>query len=136
MLNSKSFLETLNQHNPAAIEEAFFSMLLKAIGEHEVILLDDDHSLRTAFCENHMYQRNGLLDGLLTELCDYADALNKKIILCIASDIPDVIVQRTYYARLKQYGEEDYQCLCRAFLHNSPLHADRLNYPDIFRVVG
>jgi transitional endoplasmic reticulum ATPase len=133
-LNTKSFLDTLSRHHPQAVEEAFLEMMLRALRRNHHVFLDDYQHLRTAFCDSPMSPRKALLDATLTQVCDYADQHDKRLILGITSDTPEPISHRTFCARFKKFKQADYEFLCRAFLQDTPQIAARLNYEEIYRI--
>jgi transitional endoplasmic reticulum ATPase len=126
----RQFLEALMAREPAAIEEAFLEMLDSALARHDMIFVDDLHLVANVVdaCD---YPRTYLLDAALTAILGEAAAQGKKIVFASATDAPWPVRRRAYKWEIGTFTEEDYGCLCRAYL--DPVSADRLDYARIYR---
>src|SRR6266852_2941470 len=68
-LGAPEWTERLGRQHPLALEEAFEQMVLEALRDHDVVIVDDLHLVTCVVggC-NWAYPRKGLLDAALTTL--------------------------------------------------------------------
>src|SRR5438067_1189176 len=59
LLTIKDIVDATRQHHPLAVEEAFEQLLLAALQEHDIVLLDDLHLFYGVFGSCHCYPRQG-----------------------------------------------------------------------------
>ncbi len=111
LLGVRQFLEVLNAHSPAAIEEAFLGMLDQAVATHDLILIDDFH-LVTDIAGSCDYQRSHLLDAALTAVLGEASDQGKKIVFATAKDAPWPVRRRAMACQIGAFTVEDDRCLC------------------------
>src|SRR2546428_12853112 len=79
LVGMREFMKTLGAQPPAAIEEAFLQMIQQALGNHEIISVDD-LNLITQIATGCDYPRGFVLDAALTAIMGEAMALNKKLV--------------------------------------------------------
>ena len=130
LLGVRQFMDALIARGPAAIEEAFLDMLDQALQKHDVILVDDLH-LITNVVESCDYNRTYLLDATITAVLGEAAAQRKKLVFATAENAPWPIRRRAYTWEIREFGGEDYRCLCRPYLRAEA--AERLDYGKIHR---
>jgi predicted AAA+ superfamily ATPase len=114
-LSIRQFLDELAGRTPEAIEEAFLSMLDKALAGADLVIVDDLH-LVNAIVEGCYYGRTNLLNAALTAVLDEAIARNKKLIFGADCSAPDSVDRRAYGIGIAEFEPEDYACVCHAWL--------------------
>jgi len=129
-LGVRQFLEALMAREPGALEEAFLDMLDTALAGRDMVFVDDLH-LVTNIVEGCDYPRTYLLDAALTAVLGEAAAQGKKIVFATAADAPWPVRRRAFRWEIGDFTEEDYRCLCEAYL--DPQAAGQLDYARIHR---
>lgn len=129
-LNMKDYMDVSGAGHPLALEEALYDMVLKALKAHPVVILDDVHLLDLASFGCHAYPRVGYLNAVMMGLCVYALEMNRKLILCSAHNISNVVRQRGYSFGIERFKVEDYAALTKVWLDGK---AAKLDFRKIFR---
>jgi predicted AAA+ superfamily ATPase len=114
-LSIREFLDQLTAREPAAIEEAFLTMIDWAMLDADLVILDDLH-LVTAVVDSCEYTRTNLLDAVLTALLSAATARGKKLVFGTAGEEPASVNRRAYKFEIAEFTPEDYACICQAWL--------------------
>jgi transitional endoplasmic reticulum ATPase len=114
-LSIRQFLDQLTAREPAAIEEAFLTMLDWAMLDADLVIVDDLH-LVTAVVDSCDYMRSNLLDAALTAVMADITARNKKVIFGTAGDESASLSRRAYKFEIAEFSPEDYACICQAWL--------------------
>ena len=130
-IGAREFMGGLAKHQTAAIEEAFLSLMDRALDNHDFVVLDDLHLLKAVVnaCD---YPRTYLLDVALTAILDRATARNKRVLFAMDhGDAPQPVESRAFIVELDTFAAADYESICRAYL--SAAVARRLNYTEIHR---
>ncbi len=125
------FLQALVVRQPAAMEEAFHDVIESCLANHDLVIVDDFHLMRNIF-ERYDYQRQPLLDVILTAVLDKAEATNKRIILGVEHDgaVPSVD-SRAVVWQVGDFTASDYEVICRHRLPSAV--SERLDYSRIHR---
>jgi transitional endoplasmic reticulum ATPase len=127
----RQFMEALKARQPAAIEEAFFDLIEGALANHDLVIVDDLH-LVTDVVDSCEYPRSCLLNMALTAILGEAAGRKKKLLFGVNNDdAPSPIRRRAYSWSIEDFGPEDYEGICRAYLEADA--ADRLDYAKIHR---
>jgi ATP-dependent 26S proteasome regulatory subunit len=129
-LNMKDFTAALRQGNPAALEETFEQIVLEALETQDVVIVDDLRLLSNV-AGHHFYPRFGLLDAPLTTLTSYAADAGKKLVFATVGEPSRPIKERCHFARIREFGADDYEFLCRSYLGAN--RAGQLDYRRIHR---
>jgi SpoVK/Ycf46/Vps4 family AAA+-type ATPase len=114
-LSIRQFLEQLTAREPAAIEEAFLTMLDWAMADADLVIIDDLH-LVTAVVDSCDYTRTNLLDAVLTAALSDASARHKKLLFGSAGEEPSSVTRRAYRFEIGEFTPDDYACVCQAWL--------------------
>jgi DNA replication protein DnaC len=131
-LNMKDFTEAIRSQHPTALEETFERLVLEALAQHEVVIVDDLHLLTcVAGGCNHFYPRNGLLNAPLSTIATLAAETGRKVIFGTDGAAPGPVHERCHYGPIEAFKAEDYQFLCRGYLGEE--RAGALDYHNIFR---
>jgi ATP-dependent 26S proteasome regulatory subunit len=125
----REFLVKLAVHEPAAIEEAFLSMIDDHIERHDLLLVDDLHLVRN-IVEGCDYPRKNLFDAVLTAVLESAAASGTKLLLA-CDDVPYVLSRRAHSWFIEDFLAEDFKAICSAYL--TPAVCGRLDFGEIYR---
>jgi transitional endoplasmic reticulum ATPase len=131
LVGAGEFMSVLAGHQPAAIEEAFVSLMDGTLGSHDFAILDDLHLINAVVnaCD---YPRACMLEVALTAILERAVARNKQILFAIDDgDAPRPIESRAFVVEIESFTPADYESICRAYL--SAAAAGRLDYAEIYR---
>jgi ATP-dependent 26S proteasome regulatory subunit len=117
MITMKEFMESLAASDPTAIEETFQKLIVDALAQHDVVLVDDLHLLMNVVSGGcHFYPRGGLLELPLNTLAGLAESTGKKLIFAHDNATPSAIRPRCFYAGVEDFTAEDYEFFCQTFL--------------------
>ena len=131
LVGAREFMSVLAAHQPAAVEEAFVSLMEGAMDRTDIVLVDDFH-LINAVVNSCEYPRTFLLDLALTATLDRARARRKQVVLAIdKGEAPSPMLCRSICVEVGSFKAADYECICRAYL--PPRAADNLDYAEIHR---
>lgn len=125
----KDFIDSLRQGHPFAIEEVFEQLMLKALSEHDVVVVDDMHLL-CATLQGQFYPRSGLLNIPLQIVSTYAAQSGKKLIFAGQPCALSSLYQRSCWISTARLTVEDYQFLGKQYLGDA---AQNLDYAKIYR---
>lgn len=114
-LSIRKFLDELTGRTPEAIEEAFLSMLDKALTDDDLVIVDDLHLVK-AVVEGCYYSRTNLLDAALTAILTEAVANNKRLIFGSDGALPEPVDRRAFSMEIAEFGPDDYAYICQAWL--------------------
>ena len=134
LLTMKDFMDAIRDQNPLAMEETFEQVLMDALLDHGLVILDDLHLLQNVICGCGgftTYPRSQFLNVPLTLLTTYAATAGKKLVFACQGAAPDPVSQRCYYFGVDKFEADDYECLCRSLLE--PALAGNLDFAKIHR---
>lgn len=131
ILSTRSFLRTMGDRDPMALEEAYGEMLTAALARHETVLVDDLHLLSDVVTCNHFYPRKDYLSAPLTAVAAEAERRERTLIFGCRGGAPAPIAARCYYHGIKQLDAADYSHIARAYLPAKA--ADTLDFAKIHR---
>lgn len=133
LLQMRDFIEQLQQKQPLALEETFEQMVMAALTQHSVVLIDDLHLFNQIVLCGHAYPRSGLLNLALLRCSNYAEEANKTLIFSYCSDYGNCspLSQRAYQVKMEPFEMADYAFFCHHYLDRAI--AATLNYDRIFR---
>jgi len=115
LLGVRQFLNELTVRTPEAIEEAFLSMLDRALSAADLVIVDDLHLL-TAIVDSCNYWRANLLEAALTAVMTEAVAQNKKLIFGTDETEPAAVSRRACIVGIAEFSPADYASICQAWL--------------------
>ncbi|MFN3651996.1 MAG: AAA family ATPase [Armatimonadota bacterium] len=129
LLDMKEYVEELRGSHPLAMEEAFERLLMAALREHEVVLVDDLDLLVNVVGGCGNYPRAGFLDAAAKVVAIFAAEAGKKLVLAGAA--PGPMSSRAYSAYVYRFASEDYAFICRHLLGEEV--ASRLDFQKVHR---
>ena len=103
-LGAQQFMNERQAQGPAAIEEAFFSMIEDAIESHDLVLVDG-LSLVTNAARGGGHGRVHLLDAALTAILAEARVLGRKLVFAVEEDIPWPILRRAHIVQVADLAD-------------------------------
>jgi ATP-dependent 26S proteasome regulatory subunit len=130
-LTLKELVNAMRGQHPLAFEETFTQMVMEALVAHDVVIVDDlGHVNQMLMCAT-FYPRTGFFYAALASLTTYAAESGKKLLFATEGGAPDPVSHRCYTAQIDEFGVEDYEFLCRAYL--GPTVGRRIDYAKIHR---
>ena len=131
LIGASDFMGVLAGHQAAAIEEAFVSLMDRALDRHDFVILDDHH-LIAAVVKDCCYTRRKMMDIALTAILDRAIARNKQVLFAMDdNNAPRPVESRAFIVEIETFTPADYESICRAYLGAAA--ARRLDYAEIHR---
>jgi ATP-dependent 26S proteasome regulatory subunit len=115
LIGMRGFMSAVIAGKPEALEEAFLSLALRALEDHNLLLFDDLQLLVEVF-EGMDYPRPNLFDAALTALFQEAQASGTKLVFGVESGSPAPIRARARRFDLEEFTPADYEAICRAHL--------------------
>jgi transitional endoplasmic reticulum ATPase len=116
LLTIKDVVDTTRQQHPLAMEEAFERLVMTALQEHDVVLLDDLHLIDSVLGCCHFYPRQGWIRAPLTALTSYVAAAGKKLVFGFDGSVPGPVGQRSYSFTIREFKPADYEFFAHAYL--------------------
>jgi AAA+ superfamily predicted ATPase len=129
-LNNKELMETASGKHPLQVEDAVYSVVLKALKESEIVFVDDFDLVNQLFCCNHFNPRQHFIEVPMMLLCEYAEAAGKKLVFA-ARDLPTAAARRSYLVELPRFQVVDYCLIAEAWL--GPDAVATIDFAKVFR---
>lgn len=131
LLQMYDFIDQTRQYHPLAIEEAFETMVMTALQQHPVVIVDDLQVLMQVCHQSNV--RPGLLALPIRKLCAYATQHQKTFLVATSFDCFRLRndYHQTGLVPLKEFQVKDYKFLCQQYLQQDL--AMRLDYDKIYR---
>ncbi|HEY6308246.1 MAG TPA: ATP-binding protein [Candidatus Angelobacter sp.] len=129
-LNNREMMETAAGKHPLQLEDAFYSVVLKALKGNDVVIVDDFDLVHQLFCCNHFYQRSHFIDVPMLLLCEYAEAAGKKLVFA-ARSLPSSAERRSYLVELPRFQVADYCAIAESFLKPDTLK--NVDFAKVYR---
>lgn len=131
LLQMYDFIDQARQYHPLALEEAFETMVMNALQQHAVVIVDDLQILMRV-CYG-TYPRDGLLALPLRKLCAYATKTQKTFMVAAEHDCLQLsyLYHHTGVVPIREFQANDYGFLCHHYLDSAI--ASRLDYEKIYR---
>jgi transitional endoplasmic reticulum ATPase len=104
-----SYLERLTDAEPLALEETLHQMLVGALRENEVVLVDDLHLLNSVVCCNSFYPKKDFLNAPLEVAAAFARDKNRKLVFTMPSGMPQPIAGRAHFQGYKRLAPVDFR---------------------------
>jgi ATP-dependent 26S proteasome regulatory subunit len=129
-IGAREFMTALAGHQASAFEEAFVSLMERALDSHDFVILDDLH-LIDAVANACDYPRTWLLDIALTAILDRVIARHQRVLFGMHyHDVPRPVESRALFVEIESFTAADYEFICRAYLGAA---ARGLEYAEIHR---
>jgi transitional endoplasmic reticulum ATPase len=129
-LGMRHFAEASVRKHPLALEETLYELVMTAMKNHPVVILDDLHLLDLYSSGCHFYPRSGLLNSMMMAVCAYALEADRKLILSTTNHLPEAAAQRSFSIGIDRFKVEDYAALAKQWLGAK---TDKLDFHKIFR---
>lgn len=131
LIEMYNFIDYTRQHHPLALEEAFEQMVMRALHQHDIVIIDDLQALLGA-CSG-AYPRSGLIILPLRKLCAYATKAQKTLIVSSEVDCTRFayVYPPTMSLAIQEFQAMDYGFFCHRFL--DAVSASQLDYDKIYR---
>jgi len=131
LLQMYELFDQMHYHHPLALEECFEQMVMTALYQHNVVIIDDLQVLLDV-CYGHV-PRNGLIALALRKVCTYAVNAQKTLIVVTSSEYLRLqqIYPPTQAIAIEEFQAIDYEFLCCSYLNEAI--AARLDYAKIYR---
>lgn len=130
-LTMRDFVEASAKSHPLALEETFHQLILNALQEHEVVLVDDAHMLDLQSIGCRLYLRSGYINPVMMAVCTYVLSANKKLVLSATGPLPEAAEQRCYSFVIDRFAASDYATLVANWCGADA--ASRLDFSKIHR---
>jgi AAA+ superfamily predicted ATPase len=109
VLDMASYLERLTDAEPLALEETLHQMLVGALREHEVVLVDDLHLLNSVVCCNYTYPKKDFLNAPLEVAAALARDKGRKLVFTMPGGMPQPIAGRAHFQGYKRLAPADFR---------------------------
>lgn len=125
-------VHAMQGEHPMSLEDTFGRVVLSALKECELVLLDDLYLLECVVggC-SHFYPRSGYLNSVLTMLCTYVVEAGKQLVVASSHPMPDPLQNRHYPWYIARFTPDDYRALAASMLGKKVLSG--LNFEKIHR---
>ena len=129
-LGMRDFAAAASLKHPMALEETLYNLVLDALENHPVVILDDLHLLDLSAGGCAFYPRSGYLNSVIMGLCTYTLESNRKLIFSTTGHLVEAAEQRSYSFGIDRFKVEDYAALVHIWLGKK---ADQVDFAKIFR---
>ena len=109
LLDMAAYLERLGEAEPLALEETLHQMLVGALRENEVVLVDDLHLLNSVVCCNMFYPKKDFLNAPLEVAAAFARDKGRKLVFTMPSGMPQPIAGRARFQGYKRLAPADFR---------------------------
>jgi len=110
-VTGKDFIETSAQRHPLSLEETLYSVVAKALEQHQMVYVDDIDLIHDATSSCHFYPRGQYVETALLELSDAALRAGKKLVVSTDGSIAQSFATRSFSSSIRRYAVEDYAAL-------------------------
>src|SRR5690348_13915327 len=116
--------------HPLAVEDAVYSLLVRALEEHQTVFVDDAHLVLMLLEGGHFYPRARLINVALTALAAQAERTGRTLIF--GSTHPgETFLRLAEYVGVKDLTSDDYRAICASYLE--PAQVSALDFVKIQR---
>ncbi|HEY9758121.1 MAG TPA: ATP-binding protein [Oculatellaceae cyanobacterium] len=126
-ISMKTYIDEIANKDPLQFEETLERLIMNGMDKYEVIIMDDLHLIYSVICGcgyRDAYPRAKFVEAVLTSLCTFAVAANKKLIFGFQGPTPTPIANRCYYAGFKKFTVTDYEFFGKAYLSDAHTSLD------------
>jgi transitional endoplasmic reticulum ATPase len=129
-LDVRPFVEQVAKGHPAAMEDAAWQVLVSAIEQHSLIIVDDFH-LFFNFADNcHGYPRSSYYQTMMRAIQLAARARNCRLVLGTNGQLPDAFSDVVWSTGISDFTVEDYRHLFQTFFGRA---LDEIDFNSVFR---
>jgi transitional endoplasmic reticulum ATPase len=130
MITIKEFVDAAQSHDPLAIEDAVYEVLMAGLRDHPVVCVDDLHIATAATMGCHFYPRAGWLDSPMSVIASLCEESGKKLIVGTNGALPDPLRARSLTYSIENFEPDDYSHLCTHFLGSD---AKKIDFGKVHR---
>ncbi len=130
LIGIRDVMRALAGRESLAVEEALLETMERALGNHDLVMVDDLH-LVSNVVNRYNAARAHLLDAALTAIMGDAAAWGKKLVFGIEGEAPWPVRRRAYTCEIQDLTVEDFASVCRTLLPQDV--ADGVDYAKIHR---
>jgi transitional endoplasmic reticulum ATPase len=116
LIGMAAYLDRLATAEPLALEETLHQVLMDALRENEVVLVDDLHLLNNVVCCNTFYPKKDFLHAPLEVAAAYAREKGRKLVFALAGQAPLPVHSRAHYKGFKRLEPSDFRFFFDLFL--------------------
>lgn len=116
LLGMAAYLERLAECDPLALEETLHKLLMSALQENDVVLVDDLHLVTNVMCCNQFYPKKDFLHAPLEVAVAFARERGKKLVVTSVGQPPHPIHARAHYEGFKRFEPADFRFFFDTFL--------------------
>jgi len=109
ILDMATYLERLADAEPLALEETLHQILMSALRENEVVLVDDLHLLNSVVCCNSFYPKKDFLNAPLEVAAAFARDKGRKLVFTMPHGMPQPIAGRSHFQGYKRLEPQDFR---------------------------
>jgi transitional endoplasmic reticulum ATPase len=116
VLNMASYLDRLTDAEPLALEETLYQVLMGALREHQVVLVDDLQLLNDVVCCGFYYPKRNFLHAPLEVAAGFAREHKRKLLFAMPGAAPQPIQGRAHVHGFKRLELADFRFFIDHFL--------------------
>jgi transitional endoplasmic reticulum ATPase len=129
VLGMAGYLDRLTAADPMALEETLHGLLMDALRENDVVMVDDLYLLSDAICCSN-YVKRGFLNAPLEVAVAFAREKGRKLLFALRGPASPPIHNRAHYQGFKRLDVSDFRFFFDLFLGD---RAAELDVPKIHR---
>jgi transitional endoplasmic reticulum ATPase len=116
VLGMAAYLDQLGDADPLALEETLHKLLMDALRDNEVVLVDDLHLLNNVVCCGHYYPKKDFLHAPLEVAASFAREKGSKLLFTMPATAPQPVHARAHYNGFKRLAPADFRFFIDRFL--------------------
>jgi len=125
-LGIREFVDAMEGAHPLALEETLHGLLMRALAETDLLVVDDLHLVNDAVCCNFNYPRSDYIKAPLTAVASYVLETGKKLMVAGSESLEPLQV-RGYAFGIDDFRVEDYRFLCDVLLGERGLNFEKIH---------
>ena len=106
-LDARDVIEAMEHANPLALEETLYRLVLTALSDHSLVILDDLHLVAHVLVGCHSYPRSNYVAVLHSALADYCIATGKHLVLGVDPFV-EQNASKSRDAHIDPFDQSDY----------------------------
>lgn len=130
LLSCTDLLDRADGQHPLSLEESFYRLVIAALRENDIVLVDDFDVLQQVLAGCHFYPRARYVESPMSALTVYAVQHEKKLVFVSDRGLPDTGARRAYRASIDKFQVDDYSCIITASFKD---RASQLDVAKVFR---
>jgi hypothetical protein len=124
VLGMGAYLDRLADAEPLALEETLHGLLIGALRENDVVLVDDLHLLENVVCCATFYPKKDLLQAPLEVAVAFARQNERKLLFAMPGQAPAAVHGRAHYKGFKRLDPSDFRFFFDLFLGSDAADLD------------